>query len=160
MCSYFDNNVPYAQFQGEKLRKSIACGLAIFFYLFKEPLSFKKRFHYWFCCLFVVYSINPVSCSASRELRDRQRSNALRNFWLVLFFKFNNNKTDDCNSCFVTDVRENNNLHSLTNWFYNKNNKKKEAKTHLVRHKHLQPHLLKPCPEMFNGVMMPPPGIF
>ena len=117
--------MPYAQFQGEKKRKSIACALASFLTSSKNLYRLRKRFHYWFCCLFVVYSINPVRCSASGELRDRHRSNALRNFWLMLFFKFHNNIADDCNSGFITYVRQNNNLHRLTNWFYNKNKKKK-----------------------------------
>ena len=110
--------VSYTQFQGEKLRKSIACA---------NLYRLRKRFHYWFCCLFVVFSTNPVlAVPRAESLRDRQRSNALRNFWLVHFLKFNNNIADDCNRCFITDVREN--LHSLTNWFHNKTHTQKKLK--------------------------------
>ena len=91
-----------------------------------EPLSFKEEVPLQillFVCCFLNQSC--VSCSESGELRDRQRSNALRNFWLVHFLKFNNNIADDCNTCFITDVREN--LHSLTNWFHNKTHTHKKS---------------------------------
>lgn len=144
--------MPYGQFQGQKIRKSIACALAVFIRP-KNLYRLRKRSHYWFCRLFVVFATSPVSCFEV----DWERPNALRNFWLVLFIKMNNNLADD----------------SISRLFYywrtcrqklTQPNKlvlqKKEAKTHLVRHKHLHPYLLKPRPEMFNGVMMPPPGIF
>lgn len=85
--------MPYGQFQGEKIRKSIACALAVF-YSSKEPFSLKKRFHYWFCRLFVVFWTNPVSCFEG----DWEGSNALCNFWLALFLKINYNLADDSSS--------------------------------------------------------------
>ena len=62
-----------------------------FFIRPKNLYRLRKRCHYWFCRLFVVFSTSPVNCFE----RDWERSNALRNFWLVLYLKINNNLADD-----------------------------------------------------------------
>ena len=64
--------MPYAQFQGEKLRKSIACALAVF-YPAKEPLSFKEKGFITDSVVCLLFS-QPILLAVSREIeRGRAR---------------------------------------------------------------------------------------